>query len=118
MTISPELLNSSFLSGWTTLPYQHLLFLDLLIFFIGLYGIVFNRKNFLVTRLCIELTYLGCSLALISTGVYFFEFTGQLYALTLILLAASEAAIGLGLLIVLYKKEKNINLISFLALAG
>jgi len=75
-------------------------------------------KNFLVTMLCIELTYLGCSFVLIVNGVYFFDPLGQLYALTLILLAASEAAVGLGLLIVLYKKERRIDLAHFHSLAG
>lgn len=90
----------------------------LLIFFIGLVGIVFNFQNFLVTMLCIELTYLGCSFILILVGVYLKEKTGLLYALILILLAASEAAVGLGLLIVLYKKEKRIDLAHFFSLAG
>jgi NADH-quinone oxidoreductase subunit K len=90
----------------------------LAIFFTGFYGIVFNFKNFLVTMLCIELTYLGSSFVFIINGVYFLEPTGQLYALTLILLAASEAAVGLGLLIVLYKKAKRIDLGHFYSLAG
>lgn len=67
--------------------------------------------------LCIELTYLGCSFIFIVTGVYFLEPTGQLYALILILLAASEAAIGLGLLIVLYKISNTITLSHFYSLA-
>lgn len=67
--------------------------------------------------LCIELTYLGCSFIFIVNGVYFLEPTGQLYALILILLAASEAAIGLGLLIVLYKISNNITLSHFYSLA-
>ncbi len=68
--------------------------------------------------LCIELTYLGSSFVFIVTSVYFFEPTGQLYALTLILLAASETAVGLGLLIVLYKKAKRIDLANFDTLTG
>lgn len=84
----------------------------------GIFGIVFNEKNFLITMLCIELTYLGASFILIINSIYFFEPTGQLYALILIITAAAEAAVGLGLLIVVYRYEKRIDFPGFISLAS
>jgi NADH-quinone oxidoreductase subunit K len=68
--------------------------------------------------LCIELTYLGSSLAFIINSVYFFDPTGQLYSLLLIILAAAEAAVGLGLLIVIFRLEQRIDFSGFRSLRG
>ena len=68
--------------------------------------------------MCIELTYLGCTFIFIINGVYFFEPTGQLYGLILTLLAAAEAAVGLGLLIVIFRYDKRIDFAGFLRLKG
>jgi NADH:ubiquinone oxidoreductase subunit K len=92
--------------------------LGFLIFFIGLYGIVFNFKNFLVSMLCIEMTYLGCSFIFIVNSVYFFDPEGQIYCLVLIVLAAAEAALGLGLLITVFKLEKRIDFPVFAQVRG
>ena len=105
-------------SPWTWLPYNNLLTLGFLISIIGLYGIVFNFKNFLVTMMCIELTYLGMSLTFIINSLYFFDPVGQLYSLILIILAAGEAAVGLGLLIVIFRIERRIDFVTFRALRG
>lgn len=95
-----------------------MVFLGLTLAGIGFYGIVFNFKNFLITRLCIELTYVGCSFVLLVLCCFFNLFVAQIYALTLILLAAGEAAIGLGLLIAIYRYEKTIFFLSFRALGA
>ena len=100
------------------MPYNNLLVLGFLIALIGLYGIVFNFKNFLVTMLCIELTYLGSSLTFIINSVYFFDPAGQLYSLLLVILAAAEAAVGLGLLIVIFRLERRIDFSGYRSLRG
>ena len=68
--------------------------------------------------MCIELTYLGGSLTLIINSLYFFDPVGQLYSLFLILLAAGEAAVGLGLLIVIFQIEQRIDFSTFRSLRG
>jgi NADH-quinone oxidoreductase subunit K len=92
--------------------------LGFLIFFIGLYGIVFNFRNFLVSMLCVEMTYLGCSLIFIINSVYFSDPEGQVFSLVLIVLAAAEAALGLGLLITVFRLEKKIDFPSFAQIKG
>jgi NADH-quinone oxidoreductase subunit K len=68
--------------------------------------------------MCIELTYLGSSLTFIINSVYFFDPAGQLYSLLLVILAAAEAAVGLGLLIVIFRLERRIDFSGFRSLRG
>ena len=112
------ILQDPFSTPWTWLPYNNLLTLGFLISAIGLYGIVFNFKNFLVTMMCIEMAYLGVSLTFIINSLYFFDPTGQVYSLFLIILAAGEAAVGLGLLIVIFSIERRIDFATYRALRG
>ena len=79
------------------------LFLFYLLFIIGLSGIIFNYKNYLVTMFCIELMYLGITICFIIVSVSTADPKGQIYAILLLVLAAAESAIGLGVLIVLYR---------------
>ena len=112
------LIQDPFCSPWTWLPYNNLLTLGFLVSAVGLYGVVFNFKNFLVTMMCIELAYLGVSLTFIITSFYFFDPVGQIYSLFLIILAAAEAAVGLGLLIVIFRIEQRIDFATYRALRG
>jgi NADH-quinone oxidoreductase subunit K len=68
--------------------------------------------------MCIELAYLGVSLTFIINSLYFFDPLGQLYSLFLIILAAGEAAVGLGLLIVIFRIERRIDFSTYRALRG
>ena len=68
--------------------------------------------------MCIELAYLGVSLTFIINSLYFFDPAGQIYSLFLIILAAGEAAVGLGLLIVIFRIEQQIDFTTYRALRG
>ena len=92
--------------------------LSYLLFLIGISSIVFNYKNFLVTMLSIELMYLGIVSAFTIISVFTFDITGQIYALTILILAASESAVGLGMVIVLFRYGHNIDFNSYNELRG
>jgi len=92
--------------------------LSYLIFLIGIAGILFNYKNFLITMLSIELMYLGIVTSLTIISVFTFDPLGQLYALTILILAASESAIGLGILIVLFRYGNSIEFDHYQELKG
>jgi len=79
---------------------------------------VFNYKNFLVTMLCIELMYLGIITGFIIVGACYNMTTAQVYALFILILAASESAVGLGMLIVLFRYGKSIEFSSYQQLRG
>ena len=94
------------------------LFIFYFLFLIGLSGIIFNYKNYLVTMFCIELMYLGITLCFIIVSVSTADPKGQIYAILLLVLAAAESAIGLGLLIVLYRFGNSIEFQEYQKLKG
>lgn len=94
------------------------LFLFYLLFLIGLTGIMFNYKNYLITMFCIELMYLGITLCFIIVSISTADPKGQIYALLLLILAAAESAIGLGILIVLYRFGSSIEFQNYQELKG
>jgi NADH:ubiquinone oxidoreductase subunit K len=89
-----------------------------LVFLIGLSGLVFNHKNFLLTLFSIEIMYLGVTLAFIIISISTGDVKGQIYAILLLIIAAAESAIGLGILIVLYRFGKSINFEDYQELKG
>lgn len=99
-------------------PWTEFLALSYLVFLIGLSGIIFNFKNFLVTMFSIELMYLGITISFILVSVAASDPRGQIYAMILLILAAAESAIGLGILIVLFRFGKSIDFESYQELKG
>lgn len=93
-------------------------FLFYFLFLIGLSGILFNYKNYLVTMFCIELMYLGITICFIIVSVSTADPKGQIYAILLLILAAAESAVGLGLLIVLYRFGNSIEFQEYQKLKG
>jgi len=83
--------------------------LSYLVFLIGLFGLLFNYKNFLISMLSVELFYFGLINTLVITSQINNDMLGQIYALTLLIIAASESAIGLGILIVLFKYNRTVD---------
>jgi len=94
------------------------LFLFYLLFLIGLTGMMFNYKNYLVTMFCIELMYLGITVCFVIVSISTADPKGQIYAILLLVLAAAESAIGLGVLIVLYRFGSSIEFQDYQQLKG
>jgi len=94
------------------------LILFFLLFCIGLTGILFNYRNYLVTMLCIEIMYLGITVCFLIVGVSSGDPKGQIYGLCLLIIAAAESAIGLGLLVVLFRFGGSIDFIDYEELKG
>lgn len=103
----------SHLSSWT-----ESLLLFFLLFFIGLSGIIFNYRNYLVTMLCIEIMYLGITICFLIISVATSDPKGQIYGLVLLIAAAAESAIGLGVLVVLYRFGNSIDFSDYQELRG
>jgi NADH-quinone oxidoreductase subunit K len=88
------------------------------VFFSGLTGIIFNQRNFLVTMLSIEVMYLGITVSFILASILLGDLKAQIYALVLLILAAAESAVGLGILIVLYRFGGTIEFTDYENLKG
>jgi NADH-quinone oxidoreductase subunit K len=91
---------------------------NIVLFTIGLFGIVLNRLNILIIIMCIELSFLSVNLNFIFFSVYLDDFYGQLFSLFILTIIASESAIGLALLITYFRRRGNILLTNLSVLKG
>lgn len=90
-------------------PLSHILALSIVIFVIGAAGFVF-RKNIITVFMCIELMLNAVNLAFIGFSRYLGSLKGQLFAFFVIVVAAAEAAVGLGIIIALYRNRESLNI--------
>lgn len=74
-----------------------------IIFLLGIWGIFLTRKHMILLLLSLELLLLAISLSFACFSVYLDDVLGQLLALFLLMIAASESALGLAILIVYYR---------------
>jgi NADH-quinone oxidoreductase subunit K len=88
---------------------NHYLVVAALMFVIGLYGIM-RRKNLIMLFFSTEILLNAANVALAALSSFLGDLTGQIFAFFIIAVAASEVAVGLGLLVLWYKKTGSINL--------
>lgn len=88
---------------------NHYLVFSAIMFCIGLYGIL-RRKNILLLLFSTEIMLNAINVAFVSIGYYNQNLEGQIIALFIIALAAAEVAIGLGLVLLLHKKYKTLDI--------
>ena len=91
--------------------------LTLCIFLVGFIGFL-ESKDFLNILINIELMMLGINFYLITLSIYYGNYIGQIYALCFLAITAAETAIGLGLLILLYRNKGQIAFIETSSLKG
>ena len=73
------------------------------LFFIGIIGLILNRKNIIITIISLEILLLSASLNFIIFSIYLDDILGQIFVLFILAIAAAESATGLALLVVYYK---------------
>jgi len=88
---------------------NHYLVLSTILFAIGLVGVM-RRKNLLLLFFATEILLNAVNIAFAAISHYYGDLTGQMFAFFIIAIAASEVAVGLGLLIVWYKRYGSIDL--------
>ena len=86
----------------------HYLALTTSLFCIGLSGIVSNRTNLLIILMCIEVVLFSIDINFVIFSVYLDDMCGQVFALFILTVAASESAIGLAIVVVYYRLQDNI----------
>ena len=95
----------------------HYLILSTILFSIGLIGVM-RRKNLLMLFFATEILLNAVNVGFAAISHYYNDLTGQMFAFFIIAIAASEVAVGLGLLIVWYKRHGNINLDEMSSMRG
>jgi len=87
----------------------HYLTLSALLFAISVAGIFLNRKNVIILLMCIELMLLSVNFNFIAFSRYLDDTGGQVFVFFILTVAAAEAAIGLAILVVLFRSKRTIN---------
>jgi NADH-quinone oxidoreductase subunit K len=96
---------------------SHYLVLSTILFAIGLVGVM-KRKNLLLLFFSTEILLNSVNIAFAAISHYYGDLTGQMFAFFVIAIAASEVAVGLGLLIVWHKRHNNIDLDTMSSMKG
>jgi NADH-quinone oxidoreductase subunit K len=91
-----------------TITISHYLTVSALLFVIGVFGIFLNRKNVIVILMSVELILLAVNLNFVAFSAHLQDLVGQVFALFVLTVAASEAAIGLAILVVFYRNRGSI----------
>ncbi len=96
------------------ITFQHYLLLSTFIFGIGIYGII-SRRNAVAVLMSIELMLNAVNINFIAISKYVVtgEVVGQLFAIFVIVVAAAEVAVGLALIISIFRQKKSVNLNDF-----
>ncbi|MFZ2268827.1 MAG: NADH-quinone oxidoreductase subunit NuoK [Azonexus sp.] len=101
-----------------TLSLSHFLILGAILFAISVVGIFLNRKNLLVLLMAIELMLLAVNMNFVAFSHYLQDLNGQIFVFFILTVAAAESAIGLAILIVLFRNLKSIHVDDLDSLKG
>ena len=88
---------------------SHYLVLGAILFAISVLGIFLNRKNVIILLMAIELMLLAVNMNFIAFSHYRGDISGQVFVFFILTVAAAESAIGLAILVVLFRNRESIN---------
>lgn len=91
------------------LSLAHYLTLGAILFAISMVGIFLNRKNLIVLLMAIELMLLAVNMNFVAFSHYLGDMHGQIFVFFILTVAAAESAIGLAILMLLFRNHENIN---------
>jgi NADH-quinone oxidoreductase subunit K len=100
------------------IPITHLMILSTILFTLGIIGVIINRRQVILLLVCIELLLMAVNTNFIAFSHYHGQITGQIFVFFILAVAAAEAAIGLAIVMLLYRKKGNINMINMNELKG
>ena len=92
-----------------TLSLSHYLVLAAILFAISVVGIFLNRRNLIVLLMAIELMLLAVNMNFVAFSHYLGDISGQVFVFFILTVAAAESAIGLAILVVLFRTLRTIN---------
>ena len=91
-----------------TIGLGHYLTVAAILFTLGIFGIFLNRKNVIVILMSIELILLAVNINLVAFSAFLGDLTGQVMAMFVLTVAAAEAAIGLAILVIFFRRRGSI----------
>jgi len=100
------------------IPLINYLMIGAILFALGLVGIIINRRNLIILLMCIELMLLAVNTNFIAFAQYFKNTSGEVFVFFILTVAAVEAAIGLAILVLLYRRRGTISVQEMNTLKG
>ena len=91
------------------IPLNSVLLLSGILFSLSVAGIFINRKNVILLLMCIELMLLAVNFNFVAFSRHFGDLHGQIFVFFILTVAAAESAIGLAILVVLFRERRSIN---------
>ena len=88
---------------------QHMMTLSGILFALSVAGIFLNRKNVILLLMCIELMLLAVNFSFVSFSRFLGDLDGLVFVFFVLTVAAAESAIGLAILVVLFRERRSIN---------
>jgi NADH-quinone oxidoreductase subunit K len=95
-----------------------LLTLSAVLFALAVAGIFLNRKNVILLLMCVELLLLAANFNFVSFSRYLGDISGQVFVFFVLTVAAAESAIGLAILVVLFRERRSINVEDLTTMKG
>ena len=95
----------------------HYLIIGAILFVLGVIGFL-TRRNLIIMFLCTEMMFQGVSLSLVAFSRYHGNVTGQTFVIFVLTIAAAEAALALGLVVLLYRRKHTLDAQAWSALRG
>ena len=92
------------------IPLNYFLIISVILFGLGLAGIIINRKNLIALLMCIELMILGVNTNFIAFAQYLGARSGELFVFFILTVAAAELAIGLAIVVLFYRRRGSISI--------
>ena len=87
---------------------EHYITVSAVLFVLGVLGIFLNRKNVITILMSVELILLAVNINLVAFSVFLDDLVGQVFAMFVLTVAAAEAAVGLAILVIYYRKRGTI----------
>ena len=101
-----------------TLTLAHYLTLGAILFALSMVGIFLNRKNIIVLLMAVELMLLAINMNFVAFSHYLGDMHGQVFVFFILTVAAAESAIGLAILVLLFRNKTSIDAEDLNALKG
>ena len=90
-------------------PLDHVITISMILFIIGVFGVLFRRNAFTIF-MSIELMLNAVNLALVGFSRYYQSVDGQVFVFLVMTLAAAEVAVGLAIIVALYRNRQTVNI--------
>ena len=100
------------------IPLNWLLTLSGVLFAISVAGMFINRKSLILLLMCVELLLLAVNFNFVAFSRYLDDINGQIFVFFVLTVAAAESAIGLAILVVLFRERRSINVEDLSTLKG